>query len=104
MNEGTGQVVLTVNRSGGSAGAVTVDYAIAGGSATAPPGVGADFGGPLPTGSLTGTLQFGPNVMSQTITIPIVNDSEVEPERDVRSDAPESPRAAPLSRAPASLR
>jgi glucose/arabinose dehydrogenase len=79
VNEGSGQVVLTVNRSGGSAGAVTVDYAITGGSATAPPGVGADFGGPLPTGSLTGTLQFGPSVMSQTITIPIVNDSEAEP-------------------------
>jgi hypothetical protein len=80
VSEGSGQVVLTVSRSGGSAGAVTVDYAIAGGSATAPPGVGADFGGPLPSGSLMGTLQFGANVMSRTLTIPIVNDSEVEPD------------------------
>ena len=75
VNEGSGQITLTVFRSGGSAGGVTVDYAIAGVSATA----GADFGDPLSSGDPPGKLVFGPNVMSRTLTIPIVNDIDVEP-------------------------
>jgi glucose/arabinose dehydrogenase len=78
-NEGAGQVVLTVTRSGGSAAGAKVDYVIAGGSATAPPGGGADFNGPAPSGSLTGTLTFPANVPSQSVTIPLLNDAAIEP-------------------------
>ncbi len=74
-SEGAGQAVLTVSRSGGSAGSVTVGYVIAGGTATA----GADFNGLAPSGSLTGTLEFAANVKSRTLTIPLVNDTEIEP-------------------------
>src|SRR5262249_51717295 len=78
VSEGTGQVALAVTRSGGSAGGVSVDYVIAGGSATAPPSVNADFFGPQPNGSLTGTLSFGPGVTTQTVVVPIIDDGAVE--------------------------
>ena len=80
VNEGSSKVVLTVNRSGGSAGSVQVDYVIAGGSATAPPATGADFidPAPAPPGPLRGTLAFGANVMSRTVEIFMVNDGAVE--------------------------
>jgi glucose/arabinose dehydrogenase len=74
VNEASPKVVLTVNRTGGSAGNVTVGYVIAGVTATAD----ADFGGPLPSGNLTGTLQFGAGVMSRTLEVPILQDSNVE--------------------------
>src|SRR5262249_40914008 len=54
---------------------VSVDYVIAGGTATAPPGADADFAGPL-----TGTLTFAPGQTSRTLTIPLVNDAIVEPD------------------------
>ena len=73
VNEGSGPVVLTVTRSGGMAGGVTVDYVISGASATA----GVDFTGPA-GGPLTGTLAFGPNVTSRTLAIPVSNDADVE--------------------------
>ena len=78
VSEGTSQVVLTAIRSGGNAGNVTVGYAIAGGSATAPPAAGFDFAGPG-AASLTGTLDFGAGVMSRALTIPLVNDGVIEP-------------------------
>ena len=59
-----------------TAGTVTVDYAIAAGTATAPPAADADFAGP--GGSLTGTLTFLPGQTSQTFTIPIVDDARAE--------------------------
>jgi Calx-beta domain len=70
VKESADQVVLTVRRSGGSASDVSVDYTIAGVTATA----GADFSGPL-----TGTLQFGAGVSSQKLTIPVAADGEAEP-------------------------
>ena len=79
VNEGSGQVVLTVNRTGGSAGSVFVDYLIAGDSATAHPAAGFDFTGPVPSLALTGTLEFAAGVMSRTLTIPVVNDGAIEP-------------------------
>src|SRR5262249_55577401 len=63
VSEGAGSVTLTVSRTGGSAGGVSVDYVIAGGTATAPPGADADFAGPL-----TGTLTFAPGQTSRTLT------------------------------------
>ncbi len=74
VNESAGKVLLTASRSGGSAGNVTVDYVIAGGSATA----GTDFTGPN-GGPLTGTLTFAAGVMSQALEIPIVKQDGIEP-------------------------
>jgi glucose/arabinose dehydrogenase len=76
--EGAGQVVLIISRSGGYAGNVSVDYVIAGVTATAPPDAGADFTGPG-GGPLTGTLTFEPGMKKRTLTIPIVNDGAIEP-------------------------
>ena len=58
-----GTATVTVSRSDGSAGTVTVQYAISDGTARA----GLDYAA---TG---GTLIFGPGVMSQTFTVPILN-------------------------------
>jgi glucose/arabinose dehydrogenase len=77
VKEGTSsrRVLLTVKRSGGSAGSVAVGYTIAGGTATA----GADFTGPLPGLLLTGTLDFPAGATSRTLAIPVINDLDVEP-------------------------
>jgi hypothetical protein len=68
ISEGGGSAVFTVVLSAVSGRTVTVDYNTADGSATAP----GDY-----TAS-TGTLTFPPGTVSQTISVPIVNDSVVE--------------------------
>lgn len=68
ISEGGGIAVVTVVREGGSIGTVSVSYATSSLLAVS----GSDF---APT---TGTLTFGPGVTQQTITVPIVNDSELE--------------------------
>lgn len=65
-DDGTQSLVVTVRRAGGSAGSVTVDYAIGFGSADA-----ADIA-PTP---LTGTLSFGPGVVQQQIVIGVIGDT-----------------------------
>jgi len=65
VDEGAGTVTLTVNRTGGTDGAVSVDFATANGSATA----GSDYV------ANTGTLNFANGVGSQTITVSISEDS-----------------------------
>jgi hypothetical protein len=69
VSETTPAVTITAVRVGPTTGTVTVDYAVAGGTASS----GADF-------SLdgTGTLTFGPGVRSQTFKVNLVNDSVVE--------------------------
>ncbi len=69
INENSGTAILTVTRTGGSDGIVTVDYAaVAGGTATA----GSDY-------TLTGTtLTFTAGVVSQKIMVTIIDDVEVE--------------------------
>ena len=62
---GTTNAVLTVTRSGSTAGTTNVNYATNPGTATSP----ADF----TTGS--GTLVFAPGVTTQTITVPIATDA-----------------------------
>jgi hypothetical protein len=61
-------VTLTVTRIGGSVGTATVPYTTVNGTATSP----ADFTGK------TGSLVFGPGVMSQVITIATINDTLIE--------------------------
>ncbi|MDB6059083.1 MAG: hypothetical protein JWO95_2927 [Verrucomicrobiales bacterium] len=58
-------MTLTVSRTGGSSGTVSVDFYTVDGAANA----GSDYK------STNGTLVFGPGKLSQTITIPILNDT-----------------------------
>lgn len=70
--EGTGgavTAVFTVTLSPDSSQTVTVDYATSDGTAVAP----ADYA------STGGTLTFNPGVVTQTISVPIVTDSDDEP-------------------------
>ncbi len=65
---------LTVTRTGGSDGAVTVDYAVTGGTAT---GSGTDFT------LASGTLNFADSETSKTITVSIVDDATYESDETV---------------------
>ncbi|HEX6834896.1 MAG TPA: Calx-beta domain-containing protein [Rudaea sp.] len=70
VNETSGNATVQVARSGGSAGAVSVDFATANGSAVA----GSDYG------STSGTLTWPDgDTTPRTITIPIVADGIPEP-------------------------
>ena len=68
VNEG-GSVNLTVTRSGGSAGGVTVAYSVTGGTATSP----SDF-----TLGGSGTLTFGPSETQKVILLTAAADGTVE--------------------------
>ena len=68
VNEGAGTATFTVNLSTTSGQAVMVDYATSSGTATS----GADFD------AKSGTLTFAPGVISQTITVAILNDAIFE--------------------------
>ena len=65
VNEAGGTATFTVTLSGASTTTVTVDYASAPGTATAP----ADFA------AASGTLTFAPGTLTQTVTVPIVDDN-----------------------------
>ncbi|MBE9028497.1 DUF4347 domain-containing protein [filamentous cyanobacterium LEGE 11480] len=69
ISETAGAVTVTVNRTGDSSTAASVDYATTAGTATA----GSDF-----TGS-NGTLNFAAGDTSATVSIPILNDTVIEP-------------------------
>lgn len=78
-NVGGGTVTITVNRTGGSDGAVSVDYAtVVGGTAT---GGATCVGAPTFTDYLdaSGTLNFADNETSKTFTITLCNDIAFEP-------------------------
>ena len=68
VSEGAGTIVITVLRTNGTTGVVTAGYLTSPGTATA----GADYT------SAAGLLTFADGQSSQTITITIANDSEVE--------------------------
>lgn len=69
VGEGAGSLVLSVRRSGGSVGAVGVNYASTNGSASA----GSDYTG------VSGSLSWANgDVANKTISIPILNDLAVE--------------------------
>ncbi len=67
--ETTGSVLLTVQRTGDTTAAGSVDFATANGTATA----GLDYT------ATNGTLNFAPGETNQTITVPILNDGLPEP-------------------------
>lgn len=68
-NSGTTLATFTVTRSA-AVGTVSVAYATANGTATAP-------GDYTPT---SGTLTFGGSALTQTVSVPVVGDMEVEPD------------------------
>src|SRR4029078_12303866 len=68
VTEGQSTATITVARTGGSDGVVTVNYATSNGSATA----GSDYT------ATSGTLTFGAGETSKTFTVPILNDTAVE--------------------------
>jgi hypothetical protein len=63
--EDSGPATITVNRTGGSSGTVSVNYAVNGSSAIS----GTDF---TPTAA---TLTFGPGEVTKTFSVPIIDDS-----------------------------
>lgn len=67
-NENSNSVTITVKRTGGTLGGVTVDYSAKAGTATA----GADFA------PQSGTLTFAAGQMSKTFAIPIAEDNTDE--------------------------
>ncbi|HEX8737036.1 MAG TPA: Calx-beta domain-containing protein, partial [Pyrinomonadaceae bacterium] len=67
-------VTVTVSRSGGSVGTVTVDYATTGGTATG----GASCGAGIDYVTTSGTLTFGDGVSSQTFNIQLCSDGVIE--------------------------
>jgi len=69
--ENGGAAVITVTRSGGLAGQVTVDFMTSDGTATA----GSDYTASVPNPR---TLTFAPGVRSQTVSIPIRDDTIAE--------------------------
>ena len=74
VNEGGGSAVITVTRVGGSSGSVTVQYATRDGTATA----GLDYT------ATSGTLTFADGETSKTFSIPIIDDTLIEPNETVR--------------------
>ncbi len=74
VNEAGPVATITVTRKGGLASAFAVDYATSDGSATA----GQDYT------ARNGTLVFLPNVLSRTFTVPVTNDTIVDPNETVR--------------------
>ncbi len=74
--ENSGSVTVTVNRTNGTDGAVTVDYALGGGNATggAACGAGIDY---VNTG---GTVSFANGETSKNFNITLCGDTEVEPD------------------------
>jgi len=75
-NSGSTAFTFTVTRSGNTAGSSSVDYAVTGSGANAADGT--DFGGSLPSGSVS----FAASETSQTITINVAGDTMVEPDEE----------------------
>ncbi|MFK7818047.1 MAG: Calx-beta domain-containing protein [Planctomycetaceae bacterium] len=74
VNESIGSVTLTIARTGGSDGAVSVQYATQNVSANA----GQDYT------SRSGTISFADGESSKTVTVPIINDTSDEPNETFR--------------------
>jgi hypothetical protein len=68
ISEGGGSALITVNRTGGAAGTVTINYATTNGTATA----GSDYT------ATSGTLTFAPGETTKTFSVPVTDDSARE--------------------------
>ena len=68
ISEGSGTASVTINRIGGTKGAASVAYSTADGTAIA----GQDYT------ATSGTVTFGDNEVTKTITIPVLNDTAFE--------------------------
>jgi len=68
VNEGGTEILVTVTRTGGSSGAVTVDFATSNGSAAA----GSDYA------ATSGMLSFADSVTSRTFSVSIIDDAVYE--------------------------
>lgn len=73
-SEASGAQTFTVTRTGGSIGEATISYTVAGSGTN--PADATDFGGALPTGSVT----FADGETSKTIAIPVSDDATFEPD------------------------
>ena len=76
VSEATAVATITLVRSGGLAGPVTVDFATQDGAGTAT--AGADY-----TAVPTTTVTFAAGVTTRTVTIPILNDTLDEPNETI---------------------
>jgi hypothetical protein len=74
VGEGGGTVTLTVNRTGGSDGAVSADYSLGGGTATG----GAACGGTTDYVNTGGTVSFANGETSKTFNVTICEDAVFE--------------------------
>ena len=74
VNENSGNAIINVTRLEGNSGEVQVSFAVDGGTATP----SADFT------PMSGDLTFSDGETSKSITVPILNDSLVEPDETVR--------------------
>ena len=74
VGEAGPSAALTVNRTGGSTGSISVDYAFSGGSATG----GSACGGSVDYDNDGGTLNFADGETSKNINVPICNDAVSE--------------------------
>jgi uncharacterized delta-60 repeat protein len=74
VDENAGNAIITVTRTNGTTGTITIQYAtVSGGTAAS----GADYT------TRTGTLTFRPGETSKTFTVPIIDDSSVEPDETI---------------------
>ena len=69
---------ITVTRSGGGDGVVRVNYSAGNGTPPNAATNGLDFT------AVTGTLTFGQSVLSQSFSVPIINRTTVQPDRNVK--------------------
>lgn len=79
-NEATTSAVITVSRTGGTAGGVTVDFATADQPCGSPPCPGKAQAG-FDYQAVSGTLTFGPTETTKTLLVPITNDTQVNGNR-----------------------
>ena len=78
-NAGTATQTVTVNRIGGTAGAIVVNYATSNGTATG----GASCGGSVDFVNSSGTLSFADGQTSKTFDVTICGETTVEPNETV---------------------
>jgi hypothetical protein len=87
VTEGTALASIVIVRTGGSGGPVTVDFETEDGTGTATegtnPAAGADYTSVQRMASASTPVVFNAGVMSQTVTIPILNDTRDEPAETV---------------------